>query len=95
MHFGVSAKAVSIGFGVAVAGKACNAKPYKSRLPNEPAPYLIRGLSTSAAAAALHGWPRAPPKDGAVRLAATVLAGNAFHPKVHNTLYSNRNLPQP
>jgi hypothetical protein len=74
MNFGVSAKAA-----VAVAGKACNATWRRnSGLPD--------GLSASAAAAALPGWPWAPPKDGAGRLAATALAGNASHPKVHNTL---------
>jgi hypothetical protein len=86
MDFGVSAKAA-----VAVAGKAhaagqagglakaCNTAWRRNRgLPD--------GLSTSAAAAALPGWPWAPPKDGAGRLAATALAGNASHPKVHNTL---------
>jgi hypothetical protein len=90
MNFGVSAKAA-----VAVPGKAhaawqagrlakvCNAarrrnaKLYKSRLPE--------GLPASAAAA-LPGGPWAPPKDGAGRFAATALAGNASHPKVHNTL---------
>ncbi len=99
MDFGVSAKAAFIGFGVAVPGKARAAgqagRLAKARntawrrnsgLPGEPAPYLIRGLSTSAAAAALPGWPWAPPKDGAGRLAATALVGNASHPKVHNTL---------
>jgi hypothetical protein len=85
MDFGVSAKAA-----VAVAGKAhaagqagglakaCNTAWRRNRgLPD--------GLSTSAAAA-LPGWPWAPPKDGAGRLAATALVDNASHPKVHNTL---------
>ena len=79
MDFGMSAKAAFAELGVAVSGKACNAAWRRnSGLPN--------GLSASAAAAALPGWPWAPPKDGAGRLAATALAGNASHPKVHNTL---------
>ena len=84
MNFGVSAKAT-----VAVAGKACNeAWRRDSGLPEEPAPYLpiLGGLPIRAAAAALPGWPSAPPKDGAGRLAAATRMGNASHPKVHNTL---------
>ncbi|WP_368563350.1 hypothetical protein [Pseudoxanthomonas sp. UTMC 1351] len=74
MNFWLSAKAT-----VAVPREASNAACRRnSGLPE--------GLSASAAAAALPGLPWTPPKDGAGRLAATALAGNASHPKVHNTL---------
>ncbi|HSX65284.1 MAG TPA: hypothetical protein VLF15_11190, partial [Pseudoxanthomonas sp.] len=94
MDVGVNAKATVAVPGKAHAAgqagglaKACNAAwRCDSGLPEEPAPYLIRGLPASAAAAALSGLPWTPAKDGAGRLAAAALVGNASHPNVHNTL---------
>jgi hypothetical protein len=92
MDLGVSAKvAVAVPAKAHAAGqagrlaKACNtAWRRPSGLPGEPAPYVIRGASASAAGA-LPGLPGTAPKDDTARLAATALADNASHPKVHNT----------
>jgi hypothetical protein len=86
MDVGVNAKATVAVPGKAHAAgqagglvKACNAAwRCDSGLPE--------GLPASVAAAALSGLPWTPAKDGAGRLAAAALVGNASHPNVHDTL---------